>query len=111
MEEGVDEMTDATKQTIVDTAIKVAGDFGVPVVILAAFIWMAREAATTLHGTVVVPIVASHTEFLESTRDTLHEIGRTQAQQAETLKEMAISQIEIKQAVLRSGTKPTLGND
>lgn len=104
-------MTDATKQTIVDTAIKVAGDFGVPVVILAAFIWMAREAATTLHGTVVVPIVTSHTEFLESTRDTLHEIGRTQAQQAETLKELAISQIEIKQAVLRSGTKQTLGHD
>ncbi len=101
-------MTDATKQTIVDTAIKVAGDFGVPVVILAAFIWMAREAATTLHGTVVIPIVSSHTEFLESTRDTLKEIGKTQSQQAETLKELAISQIEIKQAVLRSGTRATL---
>lgn len=101
-------MTEATKQTIIDTLIKAAGEFGVPVVILAAFIWMAREAATSLHGTVVVPIVKSHTEFLDSTRDTLHEISQTQAQQAATLKEMAISQIEIKQAVLQSGTRARL---
>lgn len=98
-------MTDETKRTIIDTAIKVAGDFGVPVIILAAFMWMAREAATSLHGTVVVPIVKSHTEFLDSTRDTLSEISRTQSQQAETLKELTISQLEIKHAVLQSGTK------
>lgn len=101
-------MTDQTKRTIVDTAIKVAGELGVPVLILAAFMWMIREAATSLHGTVVVPIVRSHTEFLDSTRDTLSEISRTQSQQAETLKELTISQLEIKHAVLQSGTKARL---
>ncbi len=46
------------------------------------------------------PIVQSHVEFLDTTRETLKEIGHTQAQQAETLEELAAGQIEIKQAVL-----------
>ena len=45
----------------------------------------------------------SHVEFLDTTRETLKEIGHTQAQQAETLQEIAVGQNEIRQAVL--GTK------
>lgn len=101
-------MTDQTKQTLIDTAIKVAGEFGVPCLILAAIFWMARETAISLHGTVIVPIVQSHTAFLNSTQDTLSEIAKTQTQQSETLKELAISQIEIKHAVLQSGTRTRL---
>lgn len=89
-----------------DAAIKIAREFGVPCIILACLIWMIRDASISLHGSVVVPIVQSHTEFLDSTRDTLSEISKTQSQQAQTLKEMAISQTEIKHAVLQSGTKP-----
>ena len=69
-------MTDEMRQTVLDAAQR----FGVPVVVLAAILWMTREAATSVHHTILVPIVTSHTEFLESTRETLHEIGKTQTQ-------------------------------
>lgn len=91
-----------------DTAIKIAREFGVPCLILAFMLWMLREAAISLHGSVVVPIVQSHTEFLDSTRDTLSEISKTQFQQSQTLKEIAVSQTEIRHAVLQSGTKPRI---
>ena len=101
-------MTDRTRQGMIDSAIRAAERLGVSVVILAAVLWMAREAATTLHSTVVVPVVKSHTEFLESTRDTLSEIGKTQMRQAMTLEEIAEGQNEIRSAVLGSGTRPTV---
>ena len=88
-------MTDRTRQGMIDSAIRAAERLGVSVVILAAVLWMAREAATTLHSTVVVPVVKSHAEFLESTRDTLSEIGKTQMRQAMTLEEIAEGQNEI----------------
>lgn len=90
-------MTDDMKQTVFDAAQR----FGVPVVVLAALLWMAREAATSVHHTILVPIVNSHTEFLESTRETLHEIGKTQTQQAETMKELAIGQRDIQHELMK----------
>lgn len=93
-----------TAQTVADTAMRIAERFGVPVVIMAALLWMAREAATSLHNTVVVPMVQSHTEFISSTSETLHHIARAQERQAETLSEIAESQIEIRNAVIRTGT-------
>jgi len=97
-------VTDETKQTIVDIALRVAERFGLPVVILAAMLWMAREAAMTAHQTVVIPIIKSHTEFLETTRETLTEIGHTQQQQAVTLQEIAAGQRDI-QTVIKENLK------
>jgi hypothetical protein len=90
-------MTEATKRTLFDVAER----FGVPVVILAAILWMAREAATSVHNSVIVPMVESHTQFLEVTSMTLHELGKTQDQQAETLREIADSQKEIHEELTR----------
>ena len=89
-------MSDRAPQTKADVAIRVAERFGVPVVILAVLLWMIREAATSLNGTVVVPIVKSHTEFLDTTRETLVEISRTQSTQAMTMREIAENQQELK---------------
>lgn len=89
------------RQGIVDTFIRVADRFGVPCVILAAVLWFGREAAIALHGTVLQPVVKSHVEFLESTSETLHEIGRTQEQQAEMLQELATGQQKIQQVLAR----------
>lgn len=89
-------MSDKAPPTTVEIAIRVAERFGVPVVILAVLLWMIREAATSLNGNVVVPIVRSHTEFLDTTRETLTEISRTQNQQAMTMKEIAENQKELK---------------
>jgi hypothetical protein len=89
-------MTDETKSNVLDVAMRVAERFGVPVVILAAVFWMAREAATSLHSTVLVPIVQSHTQFLDSTQETLREISTTQDRQAETLHELAEGQRELR---------------
>ena len=82
-----------------DTFLRIGERFGVPVVILVAVLWMAREAATSLHTTVVVPIVTSHTEFLESTRETLSELSHTQEKQAETLSEIADGQRQIQKTL------------
>jgi hypothetical protein len=90
-----------SSESFTEAAFRVAERFGVPVVILAVMIWFLRDAAVTLHGTVLVPIVKSHTEFLDSTRETLDEIGKTQFKQAETLQEIAAGQQEIKQAVVK----------
>jgi hypothetical protein len=61
-------------ESFVESALRVAERFGVPLVLLAVVIWFMRDAAITLHGTVLVPIVKSHTEFLDSTRETLDEM-------------------------------------
>lgn len=88
-------MTDEAKTQILDSAVRVAERLGVSVVILGALLWLAREAATSLHSSVVVPIVTSHTEFLDTTSKTLVELSQTQRQQAETLQELAIGQRDI----------------
>jgi hypothetical protein len=90
-----------SSESFIEAAFRVAERFGVPLVLLAVVIWFARDAAVTLHGTVLVPIVKSHTEFLDSTRETLDEIGKTQMKQAETLQAIAADQHEIKQAVVK----------
>lgn len=100
-------MTDETKQTIIDVSLRVAERFGVPVVILAAVLWMAREAATSVHSTVIVPMIESHTQFLESTSQTLHELGKTQDQQAETLREIAVGQRDIHNELMRQKKETT----
>jgi hypothetical protein len=90
-----------SSESFVEAAFRVAERFGVPLVLLAVILWFARDAAVTLHSTVLVPIVKSHTEFLDSTRETLDEIGKTQFKQAETLQAIAADQHEIKQAVVK----------
>ena len=95
-------MTDDLRKTMIDAALRIAERLGVPVVLLAVIMWCAREAAMSLSQTVLEPIVQSHVEFLDTTRETLKEIGHTQAQQAETLQEIAVGQNEIRQAVLGS---------
>jgi hypothetical protein len=87
-----------TQEQVTGTLLSIAEKFGVPCVILAAFIWMAREAAVSVHDTVVVPIVESHTEFLDK-------MCQTQEQQAETLKELADGQREIRTVLITSGSK------
>jgi hypothetical protein len=94
-------MTEKAPQTTAEIALRVAERFGVPVVLLVVLLWMIREAATSLNGTVVVPIVKSHTEFLDATRETLTEISKTQTQQADTMKEIADGQKELKFIVTR----------
>ena len=90
-----------SSESFIEAAFRVAERFGVPLVLLAIVLWFARDAAVTLHGTVLVPIVKSHTEFLDSTRETLDEIGKTQMKQAETLQAIAADQHEIKAAVVK----------
>ena len=68
---------------------------GIPAGILAVILWMFWQAASSLHETVVVPIVEGHTEYLQQTSATLRSLGETQVRQAETLQEIAAGQREI----------------
>lgn len=85
---------------MVDRVIKIGERFGVPVMLLVVFLWFAREACISIHGTLLVPIVKSHVEFLESTSETLHEIDQTQQQQATILGEISLGQRAIQSALL-----------
>lgn len=100
-------MSDPRPLSLIEAGFRVAERFGVPLLLLAVMVWFLRDAAVTLHGTVLVPIVKSHTEFLDSTRATLDEIGKTQSTQAETLQAIARDQHEIKAAVVKkTGAEP-----
>lgn len=91
--------SDELKQGILDSMLRVAERFGVPVVLLGVVIWLGREAAITLHGTLVKPVVESHVQFLETTSETLKEISTVQTQQAATLDELAHGQRELREKV------------
>ena len=86
--------TDELKQGTIDTLLRIADRFGVPCVVLAVVMYFGREAAIAIHSSVVEPVVKSHVEFLESTKETMH-------QQAETLQELATGQREIQQVLAR----------
>jgi hypothetical protein len=90
---------DELKQGVLDSMLRVAERFGVPVVLLGVVIWLGREAAITLHGTLVKPVVESHVQFLETTSETLKEISTVQTQQAATLEELAHGQREMREQV------------
>ena len=92
---------------MVDRMIKVGERFGVPVALLAVLLWFLHSACVSIHSTLLVPIVKSHCDFLESTSETLHEIDQTQAQQALILGEISIGQRAIQQAL--SGDPKTGG--
>ena len=79
----------------------IADRFGVPCLILAAVLWMIRDAGIALHTTVLQPVVQSHTKFLDATQETLKEIGHTQDKQADTLQELASGQRDLQHAVSR----------
>lgn len=85
---------------MVDRMIKVGERFGVPVMLLVALLFFAREMCVSIHSTLLVPIVKSHVEFLESTSETLHEIDQTQQQQAAILGEISLGQRAIQSALL-----------
>ena len=83
------------ERSTLDGALRVGERLGVPLLILAAVLYMAREAGVAVYSTAVVPIVEAHGKFLDSTSRNLEEIGTTQRQQAETLQEIAVGQKEI----------------
>ena len=91
-------MTQHTSDAI-DVGIRIAREFGFPVVVASVVLFCAREAATALHQTVVVPVVESHATFLRQTSETLQGLGRAQERQSETLRELADAQREIREAV------------
>ena len=95
-------MTDESKPAgTYEFFLGIADRFGVPCLILAAVLWMIRDAGLALHATVLVPVVQSHTKFLDATQETLKEIGKAQDKQADTLQELANGQREIQHAVSR----------
>lgn len=97
---------------MIEAAIRAAKEIGpavvVPTLLLCIVIYLFREAAITVHATVLVPVVESHKTFLGATTETLKEISTTQRQQAETLEELAIGQREIQHRI--TGGPPPAGN-
>jgi len=93
------------QQSTFDVVLRVGERLGVPLLILGAVLYMAREAGVAIYSTAVVPIVEAHGKFLDSTSRNLEEIGTTQRQQAETLQEIAVGQKEIATIIEAQGTR------
>lgn len=88
-------MTDESRAALVDSVLKFGTQLGVPVLVLLALLYMAREAGVAVYSTAIVPLVKAHAEFLDSTQTTLKEIGTAQRQQAETMEEIVTGQREL----------------
>ena len=93
------------ERSTLDIVLRVGERLGVPLLILGAVLYMAREAGVAIYSTAVVPIVEAHGKFLDSTSRNLEEIGTTQRQQAETLQEIAVGQKEIATIMEAQGTR------
>ena len=96
---------------MVDRVIKIGERFGVPVMLLIVGAFFLREACVSIHGTLLVPMVKSHVEFLESTSETLErssitlrQIEQTEATQAAILSEISLGQRAIQSALLHDPT-------
>ncbi len=85
----------------IEIFLRSAREFGFPILVLAVLLWLLREAAHAMHRTVVIPVVDAHSTFLKQTTATLEGLGRTQEQQADTLRELAAGQREIQSAIGR----------
>jgi len=85
----------------IEIVVRSAREFGFPILVLAVLLWLLREAAHAMHRTVVIPVVDAHSAFLRQTTATLEGLGRTQEQQADTLRELAAGQREIQSAIGR----------
>lgn len=78
-----------------DVVLRIGERLGVPLLILAALLFMAREAGMALYSGGVQPLVKAHAEFLDRTTETLQGIETTQQQQADTMEEIVGGQREI----------------
>lgn len=76
-------------ESISETLVKVAERFGVPVVLLGIVIWLGREAAITIHTSVVTPVVESHTQFIETICEQAKQQTKAMESQAGAFKELA----------------------
>lgn len=85
----------SSERSALDTFLRIGERLGVPLLILAALLFMAREAGMALYSGGVQPLVKAHTEFLERTTETLQGIETTQRQQAETMEEIVVGQREL----------------
>jgi thiaminase len=74
--------------------------FGIPVVLLAIFLWMGREAAISVHRTVVEPVVTSHTKFIDTICDEERAQTRAMEKQAQAFGDLCESH-EQQMAILR----------
>lgn len=82
-------------KSALDVVLRIGERLGVPLLILGALLFMAREAGMALYSGGVQPLVKAHTEFLERTTETLQGIETTQQQQAENMQEIVAGQREI----------------
>lgn len=97
-------MTQQTRD-IVDVGIRLLREFGFPCFVLSVLGWWGQLAAVSLHETVLVPVVESHTTFLRATADTLKTLGDAQSRQADTLEEIAAGQRDIQRVLGRDPAK------
>ena len=92
---------------IVDITFRFIREFGFPTFVLIVIGYWVHNAAVSMHSTIVVPVVKSHTDFMEVTQETLKELGQTQEKQADTLQEICHSQREIVETIKKIA--PSIG--
>jgi hypothetical protein len=76
---------------------------GVPTAILAAILWMLREAGGEVHRELLVPAVRAHTQFLDVTQQSLSKLAEAQEEQAKAQSEQAEAHARQAEALLEIG--------
>jgi hypothetical protein len=90
-------MSDSNNKSLL---VVIGERLGVPFLITGILLFMAREGLTSVHRTVVLPFIESHTSFLESASKTLDRICAVQERQADVLDALTEGQSEIRHAVM-----------
>jgi hypothetical protein len=81
-----------------NTFVEIGGKLGVPFLILLLIGLGTREAGMSIHTTIIVPLLQKHTELIDV-------LCETQQHQTRTLDQIADMQIEIKRAIIVSGSR------
>lgn len=81
-------------EKLADHVMRFAERFGVPCLLLFALVWMVREAAIGLHASVVLPVVESHQQFLDTLCTEAQKQTEAMRQQAKSFDELSRSHAE-----------------
>jgi hypothetical protein len=80
--------------TVSEAMLRIGERFGVPVVVLGVILWLGREAAIGIHASVVEPVVASHTRFIDTICEQAKQQTIAMDRQAEAFQELSANHAE-----------------
>jgi hypothetical protein len=76
-------------ETLSEAMLRIGERFGVPVLLLAVILWFGREAVIGVHGSVVEPVIESHTKFIDTICEQAKQQTNAMERQADAFRELS----------------------